>query len=46
MSASVGDVFADTAYWIALVVRQDQYHQLNRRIWRASLLLQQIPQPL
>ena len=27
MSASVGDVFADTAYWIALVVRQDQYHQ-------------------
>src|SRR5437588_11756202 len=27
MSASVGDVFADTAYWIALVVEQAQYHQ-------------------
>jgi predicted nucleic acid-binding protein len=27
MTAPVGDVFADTAYWIALVVKQDQYHQ-------------------
>jgi predicted nucleic acid-binding protein len=27
MSAAVGEVFADTAYWIALVVKQDQYHQ-------------------
>jgi predicted nucleic acid-binding protein len=27
MTASVGDVFADTVYCIALVVKQDQYHQ-------------------
>ena len=27
MTAPVGDVFADTAYWIALVVKQDQYPQ-------------------
>jgi predicted nucleic acid-binding protein len=27
MSVSLGDVFADTVYWIALVVKQDQYHQ-------------------
>jgi len=27
MTASLGDVFADTAYWIALVVKQDAYHQ-------------------
>jgi predicted nucleic acid-binding protein len=26
MTATLGDVFADTGYWIALVVRQDQYH--------------------
>ncbi len=26
MTASLGDVFADTAYWIALLVKQDQYH--------------------
>jgi hypothetical protein len=26
MTASVGDVFADTVYRIALVVKQDQYH--------------------
>lgn len=30
MSASVGDAFADTAYWIALLVKQDQYHQRSR----------------
>jgi predicted nucleic acid-binding protein len=27
MTASLADVFADTAYWIALLVKQDQYHQ-------------------
>ena len=27
MIAPLGDVFADTVYWIALVVKQDQYHQ-------------------
>jgi predicted nucleic acid-binding protein len=27
MTAALGDVFADTVYWIALVVKQDQYHQ-------------------
>jgi predicted nucleic acid-binding protein len=26
MTASAGEVFADTVYWIALVVKQDQYH--------------------
>jgi len=26
MSSSLADVFADTTYWIALVVKQDQYH--------------------
>jgi predicted nucleic acid-binding protein len=32
MTAAVGDVFADTVYWIALVVKQDQYHQ-RARAW-------------
>ena len=27
MSQALGDVFADTTYWIALVVKQDQYHE-------------------
>ena len=27
MSGLLRDVFADTAYWIALVVKQDQYHR-------------------
>jgi uncharacterized protein len=26
MTAPIGDAFADTAYWLALVVKQDQYH--------------------
>ena len=26
MNSSLHDVFADTAFWFALVVRQDQYH--------------------
>jgi predicted nucleic acid-binding protein len=26
MTAALQDVFADTAFWIALVVKQDQYH--------------------
>lgn len=26
MSATLKDVFADTAFWISLVVKQDQYH--------------------
>jgi hypothetical protein len=32
MTAALGDVFADTAYWIALVVKQDQYHP-SARAW-------------
>jgi uncharacterized protein len=32
MTAPLGDVFADTAYWIALVVKQDQYHP-SARAW-------------
>jgi predicted nucleic acid-binding protein len=32
MTASLGDAFADTAYWIALVVKQDQYHE-RARAW-------------
>src|SRR5262249_31928282 len=27
MSATLGNIFADTAYWIALVVKQDQHHE-------------------
>jgi len=26
MTAGLGDVFADTTFWVALVVKQDQYH--------------------
>ena len=27
MTPALGDVFADTTYWIALIVKQDQYHE-------------------
>jgi predicted nucleic acid-binding protein len=27
MTRALGDVFADTTWWIALVVKQDQYHE-------------------
>jgi uncharacterized protein len=27
MTATIKDVFADTLFWLALVVKQDQYHQ-------------------
>lgn len=30
MTESFGDVFADTVFWIALVVKQDQYHAAAR----------------
>jgi len=36
MSASLGDVFADTVYWIALVVKQDQYHS-GAQAWTARI---------
>jgi predicted nucleic acid-binding protein len=36
MTATLGDVFADTVYWIALVVKQDQYHQ-RARAWTPHL---------
>jgi predicted nucleic acid-binding protein len=36
MTGSLGDVFANTAYWIALVVKQDQYHQ-RARAWTAHI---------
>ena len=36
MTASLGDVFADTAYWLALVVKQDQYHE-RARAWTPYL---------
>jgi len=32
MTASLGDVFADAVYWIALVVKQDAYHE-RARAW-------------
>jgi uncharacterized protein len=32
MTAALGDVFADTVYWIALVVKQDQNHE-RARAW-------------
>lgn len=31
MNPPAGDVFADTAYWIALVIRQDQHHAAAQR---------------
>jgi len=31
MTQPLGDVFADTTYWIALVVKQDQYHERAQR---------------
>jgi predicted nucleic acid-binding protein len=47
MTASLGAVFADTAYWIALLVKQDQYHErarawtplINGRITTTGLVL-------
>jgi predicted nucleic acid-binding protein len=36
MTASLGDVFADTIYWIALVVKQDQYHP-RAQTWTARV---------
>ena len=32
MTASLGAVFVDTVYWIALVVKQDQHHP-RARAW-------------
>ncbi len=31
MTPALGDVLADTTYWIALVVKQDQYHDRAQR---------------
>jgi predicted nucleic acid-binding protein len=31
MTATIKDVFADTLFWLALVVKQDQYHQRARQ---------------
>jgi predicted nucleic acid-binding protein len=31
MNESFGDVFADTVFWVGMVVRQDQHHQLAQR---------------
>jgi len=31
MTAGLQDVFADTAFWIALIVKQDQYHDRAQR---------------
>jgi predicted nucleic acid-binding protein len=31
MTAALKDVFADTHYWIALIVKQDQYHDRAQR---------------
>ncbi len=31
MNESFGDVFADTVFWISMVVRQDQHHQLAQQ---------------
>jgi predicted nucleic acid-binding protein len=47
MTAALRDVFADTAFWIALVVKQDQYHdraqkwslQITGRITTPSAVL-------
>jgi predicted nucleic acid-binding protein len=36
MSERLGDCFADTAFWIALVVKQDQYHERARE-WSVRL---------
>lgn len=36
MTASLGDVFADTILWMALVVKQDQYHQ-RAQAWTAHI---------
>jgi predicted nucleic acid-binding protein len=31
MTATLNDIFADTVFWIALVVKQDQHHERARR---------------
>jgi predicted nucleic acid-binding protein len=31
MTPELGDVFVDTSYWIALVVKQDQHHERAQR---------------
>src|SRR5215470_17810653 len=31
MTATLQDVFADTLFWIALVIKQDQYHALAQQ---------------
>ena len=31
MKGAVQDVFADTAFWIGLVVKQDQFHEQAQR---------------
>jgi predicted nucleic acid-binding protein len=36
MTAALRDVFADTAFWIALVVKQDQYHDRAQK-WSLQL---------
>lgn len=36
MTAALGDVFADTTYWIALLVKQDQYHT-RAQAWTALI---------
>jgi predicted nucleic acid-binding protein len=36
MTASLGDVFADTSYWLALLVKQDQYHS-RAQAWTARI---------
>jgi predicted nucleic acid-binding protein len=36
MTASPGDVFADTVYWVGLVVKQDQHHE-RARAWTLHL---------
>lgn len=34
MTVQLGDVFADAVFWIALVVRQDQYHARAQELAR------------
>jgi uncharacterized protein len=47
MTATLQDVFADTSFWIALVIKQDQYHakaqgwsqQISGRIFTTAAVL-------
>ena len=32
MTPAIQDVFADTVFWVGLVVKQDQHHQLSQRL--------------